>query len=174
MGTIEHIDEYEQAVREIHRVLRPGGRAIVGVPHQWDPFLRPLLVKLLDLFGRYPYSPEKAFGGAELCDLVTRSGLGVRSRTGILALPGILRMAELFLHKARLALLSSHAGVPPVVRGGRAPLGVGPPPGLPDRRGGRQARPLMRGDGLGRRPQLGRWKIYSISQRTSSRPAVCE
>jgi SAM-dependent methyltransferase len=33
MGTIEHIDEYDQAVGEIRRVVRPGPRAIIGVPH---------------------------------------------------------------------------------------------------------------------------------------------
>jgi ubiquinone/menaquinone biosynthesis C-methylase UbiE len=43
MGTIEHFEEYAQAVREIFRVLRPGGTAIVGVLNKLDPFLRPLL-----------------------------------------------------------------------------------------------------------------------------------
>src|ERR1043166_5979629 len=28
MGTIEHIDEYREAIREVHRVLKPGGRAV--------------------------------------------------------------------------------------------------------------------------------------------------
>jgi SAM-dependent methyltransferase len=35
----------ETALREMHRVLRPGGRAVVGVPNRWDPFLRPLLAR---------------------------------------------------------------------------------------------------------------------------------
>ena len=43
MGTIEHFDETEQAVKEMARVLKPGGRAIIGVPNRHDPFLRPLL-----------------------------------------------------------------------------------------------------------------------------------
>ena len=42
MGTIEHFPDSETALREMHRVLRPGGRAVVGVPNRWDPFLRPL------------------------------------------------------------------------------------------------------------------------------------
>src|SRR5215213_5618102 len=66
MGTIEHIDEYKDALREIHRVLRPGGRAIIGVPHKWDLFLRPLMVWVLDAFGKYLYSPEKSFSAGEL------------------------------------------------------------------------------------------------------------
>ena len=43
MGTIEHFDATERAVAEMARVLKPGGRAIVGVPNRHDPFLRPLL-----------------------------------------------------------------------------------------------------------------------------------
>ncbi len=98
MGTIEHVREYELAVREVSRVLRPGGIAVIGVPHKWDLFLRPLLVWLLERLGRYPYSPERAFGAAELRDLVARNGLTVEDRTGLLFVPGIVRLADLFLH----------------------------------------------------------------------------
>lgn len=104
MGTIEHIDEYQDAIIEVQRILKVGGKAIIGVPHKWNIFLRPLLVKALDFFGKYPYSPEKAFSYGELCCLVERSGLRVRRRTGLLAFPGILRMAELFLYKRKIPL----------------------------------------------------------------------
>ena len=104
MGTIEHIDEYQEAVQEIQRVLKVGGKTIIGVPHKWNIFLRPLLVKALDLFDKYPYSPEKAFSYGELRRVVEKSGLRVRHRTGILAFPGILRMAELYLYKRKIPL----------------------------------------------------------------------
>jgi SAM-dependent methyltransferase len=104
MGTIEHIDEYQRAVDELARVLKPGGRAIVGVPHKWNVFLRPLLVLLLELFGKYAYSPEKSFGAGELRRVVERSGLRVLGRTGILTIPGIVRMADLFCYKRRIPL----------------------------------------------------------------------
>jgi SAM-dependent methyltransferase len=104
MGTIEHIDEYQQALEEIERVLRPGGTAIVGVPDKWNVFLRPLMVWVLDAFGQYLYSPEKAFSAAELRGCLERAGLAVTGRTGILTLPGVLRMADLFFYTRRIPL----------------------------------------------------------------------
>lgn len=97
MGTIEHIDEYEQAVREIRRVLRPGGRAIIGVPHRFDLFLRPMVVYVLDKLGQYPYSPERAFSAGELAGVIRSAGLHVLHRTGILLMPGVLRMADAYV-----------------------------------------------------------------------------
>jgi SAM-dependent methyltransferase len=104
IGTIEHFDEYETALREIARVLRPGGRAIIGVPHKWNIFLRPLLVSILDRFGKYPYSPEKSFSAGELRRSIERCGLRAGDRTGLLAIPGLLRMADLFCHRRGIRL----------------------------------------------------------------------
>jgi SAM-dependent methyltransferase len=101
MGTIEHVAEYRHTIGEIHRVLKPGGTAIIGVPNFWDPFLRPLIVGVLTMLGRYPYAPEKSFTRAELRRDVEGSGLQVVEMTGILALPGVLRMLDLFLHVRR-------------------------------------------------------------------------
>ena len=61
MGTIEHFDETERAVEEIARVLKPGGRAIIGVPNRHDPFLRPLFVTVLQAIGLYGYGYEKSY-----------------------------------------------------------------------------------------------------------------
>jgi SAM-dependent methyltransferase len=98
MGTIEHIREYELAIREIARVLKPDGRAIIGVPRKWDPFLRPVVVWILERFDLYPYSPEKAFSARGLRRAVERNGLTVEEGTGLLFVPGVLRLADLYLH----------------------------------------------------------------------------
>ncbi|HEX7708795.1 MAG TPA: methyltransferase domain-containing protein [Thermoanaerobaculia bacterium] len=113
MGTIEHIAEYRDAMREIHRVLRPGGIALIGVPYKWDIFLRPLLVAVLEAFDRYPYAPEKSFSARELRRDIEGIGLKVTRRTGILALPGVLRMADLFFYTRRIPLTGLLA---PVIR----------------------------------------------------------
>lgn len=104
MGTIEHIDEYVQAIDEIRRVLRPDGLAIIGVPHKWNLFLRPALVWLLDRFGKYAYAPEKSFSAPELRRDIERTGLSVEARTGILSIPGLLRLADVFLHTRGFAI----------------------------------------------------------------------
>ena len=95
MGTIEHFDETERAIEEMARVLKPGGRAIVGVPNRHDPFLRPLFVAVLQAFGLYGYGFEKSYSRRALKDMLDRAGLDVVAETGILFMPGWLRMLDL-------------------------------------------------------------------------------
>ncbi|GMV22185.1 MAG: class I SAM-dependent methyltransferase [Vicinamibacterales bacterium] len=98
MGTIEHFDETQQAVDEIARVLKPGGRAIVGVPNRHDPFLRPLLVAGLSAVGLYGYGFEKSYSRASLRRMLHAAGLEIVHETGILFIPGWLRMLDLACH----------------------------------------------------------------------------
>jgi SAM-dependent methyltransferase len=105
MGTIEHFEEYAVATREIFRVLRPGGVAVVGVPNKLDPFLRPLLVHVLNAGGLYGYGMEKSFTPTALRRLLEGAGFRVTAQTGILFIPGWLRMLELWLHARRSGLV---------------------------------------------------------------------
>jgi SAM-dependent methyltransferase len=98
MGTIEHFDETEQAVKEMARVLKPGGCAIIGVPNRHDPFLRPLLVTVLQTLGLYAYGYEKSYSRRALRDMLERAGFSVAAETAILFMPGWLRMVDLACH----------------------------------------------------------------------------
>lgn len=98
MGTIEHFDESHLAVREMWRVLKPGGRAIVGVPNRFDPFLRPVMVAALSALGLYAYGYEKSYSRRALRDMMTACGFRVVSETAILFIPGWLRMLDLACH----------------------------------------------------------------------------
>jgi SAM-dependent methyltransferase len=129
MGTIEHFPEHDVAVRELFRALKPGGTAIIGVPNKLDPFLRPLLVCLLQRLGLYAYGMEKSFTPSALRRLLESAGFLVTAHTGILFLPGWLRMLDLLCHTRfpRLASLTGwlvrpfawlYRRVPPVRRHG--------------------------------------------------------
>ncbi|MEO8260325.1 MAG: class I SAM-dependent methyltransferase [Acidobacteriota bacterium] len=98
MGTIEHFDETERAVEEMARVLKPGGRAIVGVPNRYDPFLRPLFATMLQAVGLYCYGYEKSYSRRALKEMLERAGLEVVAETAILFIPGWLRMLDLACH----------------------------------------------------------------------------
>jgi len=98
MGTIEHFPDYEVAVRELFRVLKPGGTAIIGVPNKLDPFLRPLLVSLLQQLGLYAYGMEKSFTPQALRRLLESARFRVTAQTGLLFMPGWLRMLDLLCH----------------------------------------------------------------------------
>ena len=98
MGTVEHFAETDAAVREIFRVLRPGGRAIVGVPNRHDPFLRPLLVAALRSVGLYAYGYEKSYSRRDLRRLLEQAGFRVVAESGVLFMPGGLRMLDLACH----------------------------------------------------------------------------
>jgi SAM-dependent methyltransferase len=108
MGTIEHFEEYEVAVQELFRVLKPSGVAIVGVPNKLDPFLRPLLVHLLNRLGLYAYGMEKSFTQGELRRLLESAGFRPIGWSGILFMPGWLRMLDLWcsIHVTPLAKLT--------------------------------------------------------------------
>lgn len=98
MGTVEHFDETEEAIREIFRVVRPGGRAVIGVPNRRDPFLRPLMVWVLNRLGLYGYGFEKSYSAATLRRMLEQAGFEVVAETGILFIPGWLRMLDLAFH----------------------------------------------------------------------------
>ncbi len=98
MGTLEHFPDYETGVREIYRVLKTGGTAVIGVPNKFDCFLRPAQVFLLQKLGLYAFGYERAFSRRELVQLLTRNGFHVTAHSSLLFMPGFLRMMDLFFH----------------------------------------------------------------------------
>lgn len=98
MGTIEHFAATQQAVAEMARVLKPGGRAIIGVPNRHDPFLRPLMATVLQAIGLYAYGYEKSYSRRSLREMLEREGLTVVTETAILFMPGWLRILDLVCH----------------------------------------------------------------------------
>jgi len=98
MGTVEHFPETEHAIGEIFRILKPGGRAVLGVPNRLDPFLRPVYVRMMQWVGLYGYGAERSFTPGQLRRMARRAGFRVIGLSGVLFLPGWLRMLELLAH----------------------------------------------------------------------------
>jgi SAM-dependent methyltransferase len=96
MGTVEHFPDYRVALKECFRVLKKGGRAIIGVPNKLDPFLRPAAVYLLNKLGLYAYGYELSFTMRKLNQILEEVGFRIVENTGILFMPGLLRMGDLF------------------------------------------------------------------------------
>jgi len=99
MGTIEHFPEYRLALQECFRLLKKGGRAIIGVPNKFDLFFRPLLVSFLQSLNLYAFGQEKSFGMRRLEQMLEETGFRVVGRSGILFIPGWLRMIDLLWHE---------------------------------------------------------------------------
>ncbi|MCK4667546.1 methyltransferase domain-containing protein [Candidatus Dependentiae bacterium] len=99
MGTIEHSKNMESIVSQIYQVLKPGGKAIIGLPNRLDPFFRPLLKNIMELFNIYSFGLEKSLDVAELRNLFFKNKFRILNSGSMLFLPGILRIIDLFFFK---------------------------------------------------------------------------
>jgi SAM-dependent methyltransferase len=97
MGTVEHFPDCEKAIQELYRVLKHGGKAIIGVPNKHDLFLRPLLVSLLQKLRLYSFGYEKSYTKKELRQMLERAHFTVEGSGSLLFMPGILRILDIFL-----------------------------------------------------------------------------
>jgi ubiquinone/menaquinone biosynthesis C-methylase UbiE len=88
-AVIEYLPNYAEAVKEMARTLKPGGRLIISVvnllnfPHLWNKRM---------LGTRYPHGYEKSFTKKELRDLSASAGLRVVGQDGFYFAYGISRL----------------------------------------------------------------------------------
>ncbi|MEW5766875.1 MAG: class I SAM-dependent methyltransferase [bacterium] len=91
-GVIEHFPNYEEALTEMVRVAKPGGKVIVGVPN-WYCFphtIRKFFINRLGL--EYEYGLEKSFKHRELRELCLRNNLTDLEFTGYYFMQSLTRL----------------------------------------------------------------------------------
>lgn len=112
-AVLEHLEEPEQAIRECHRVLKPGGYAIYSVPFIWHLHEQPR-----DFFRYSKYGLQYLFekAGFEVIEVRPLSGFAVtfiqlhlyvingKFNRGIIKRIGILRLYSYLMQKLGLFL----------------------------------------------------------------------
>lgn len=97
LGTIEHIRENAQAVKEAYRVLRPGGIFVSGVNNKFDLWLSYLVNELNNKAFKHLTSYEPSYYPWEQRKWFEEAGFKNIKITGMLMFPHILRYIDLFL-----------------------------------------------------------------------------
>jgi SAM-dependent methyltransferase len=99
MGTIEHIPHPIDAMKEIYRVLKPGGRAVIGVPNKYEWFGKSIVLDLLVVLGFKKDGYEKSFSWSGLISDLESCGFVVIKKTGPYFMPWFVRLADWYLYQ---------------------------------------------------------------------------
>lgn len=98
IGTVEHFPDSIKALKEMKKVLKPGGVAMISVPVKYDLWGRFLFIGLLQKLGLYHYGYEIQYTRGELKHLLIRAGFKILDDEGYLIFPSPLRALDYFFH----------------------------------------------------------------------------
>jgi SAM-dependent methyltransferase len=99
MGTVEHIPNPFDAVKEIFRVLKPGGRAVIGVPNKYEWFGKSIILDILADTGFKEDGRELSYSWNELSLMVKCAGFKMVAKTGPYFMPWFIRLADWYFYQ---------------------------------------------------------------------------
>lgn len=99
MGTIEHIPRPIEAMREIYRVLKPGGRAVIGVPNKYEWFGKSIVLDILAITGFKEDGKELSYGWNKLVSELKSCNFKIIAKVGPYFMPWFIRLIDWFLYQ---------------------------------------------------------------------------
>lgn len=92
---IQHIPNYQQAVKEMKRILKPGGRMIIANLNYWN--FHTLHKFVLKIIGKtYEYGYEKSFTKKEMRELMKANDMKIIAEDGFYPAYGIYRLKNVY------------------------------------------------------------------------------